>query len=180
MRAYLEKASKHMKKWANKKRHPFEFRVGDQVLIKLRLEQIWFWSCKDQRLIRKYEGSVEVFKKIENALYRVVLPAWMKIHLVIHVNSLKPYYPDPDNDHRNTAIWLGMDLKHKDEKEVKEILTNRVRKFGRPTWRIYEFLVKWENLLVQETSWERLEGLEASYLKIEEVKLRQSTETSTV
>lgn len=60
-----------------------------------------------------------MFKKIENALYRVVLPAWMKIHLVIHVSSLKPYYPDPDNDHRNTAIWLGMDLKHKDEKEVK-------------------------------------------------------------
>ncbi|KAA0060093.1 uncharacterized protein E6C27_scaffold39G00090 [Cucumis melo var. makuwa] len=34
-RAYLEKASKRMKKWADKKRRPLEFRAGDQVLIKL-------------------------------------------------------------------------------------------------------------------------------------------------
>ncbi|TYK06354.1 reverse transcriptase [Cucumis melo var. makuwa] len=35
-RAYLEKASKHMKKWEGKKRRPFKFRVGYQVLIKLK------------------------------------------------------------------------------------------------------------------------------------------------
>ena len=34
-RAYLEKASKQMK-WADKKRRPLEFRVGDHILIKLR------------------------------------------------------------------------------------------------------------------------------------------------
>ena len=34
-RASLENASKRMKKWADKKHYHLEFRVGDQVLIKL-------------------------------------------------------------------------------------------------------------------------------------------------
>ena len=35
-RVYLEKVSKRMKKWADKKGHPHEFHAGDQVLIKLK------------------------------------------------------------------------------------------------------------------------------------------------
>ena len=38
-RAYLEKASKRMKKWADRDRRPLEFKAEDMVLIKLRLEQ---------------------------------------------------------------------------------------------------------------------------------------------
>ncbi|KAA0052039.1 mannose-P-dolichol utilization defect 1 protein-like protein 2-like [Cucumis melo var. makuwa] len=38
--AYLEKVSKHKKKWADKKRWSLEFRAEDQVLIKLKVEQI--------------------------------------------------------------------------------------------------------------------------------------------
>jgi len=169
-----------MKKWADKKRRPFEFRVGDQVLIKLRPEQIRFRSRKDQRLVRKYEGPVEVLKKVGNASYRVALPTWMKIYPVIHVSNLKPYHPDPNDDSRNATVRPDIDLKHTCEKEVEEILADRVRKVGRPVRRVLEFLVKWRNLPAEETSWERLEDLEAWKPKIEEFKLRQSTETSSV
>ena len=75
-RAYLEKSSKHMKKCADKKWRPLEFRAGDQVLIKLKAEQIHLRGHKDQYLIRIYEGLVEVLKKIGNASYMVVLPGW--------------------------------------------------------------------------------------------------------
>jgi len=34
-RAYLEKAFKKMKKWADKRRRPREFQVGDLVLVKM-------------------------------------------------------------------------------------------------------------------------------------------------
>ncbi|KAL0554721.1 hypothetical protein IC582_008649 [Cucumis melo] len=96
-RAYLEKASKRMKKWADKKRRPLEFRTGDQVLIKLRPEQVRFRGRKDQLLVRKYEGPVEVLKKVGNTSYRVALPTWMKIYPVIHVSNLKPYYQDTED-----------------------------------------------------------------------------------
>ncbi|TYJ97166.1 reverse transcriptase [Cucumis melo var. makuwa] len=146
-RAYLEKASKRMKKWADKKRRPLEFRAGDQVLIKLRPEQVRFRGRKDQRLIRKYEGPVQVLKKVGNTSYRVVLPTWMKIYPVIH----------------------------KEDKDVEEILAERVRRGRRPARRIHEYLVKWKNLHVEETSWERVEDLEAWKQKIEDFKLRQLT-----
>ncbi|KAA0063713.1 reverse transcriptase [Cucumis melo var. makuwa] len=97
-RAYLEKASKWMKKWADKKRRPLEFRTGDQ----------------------------------------------------------------------------------KEDKDVEEILAERVRKGRRPARRIHEYLVKWKNLPVEATSWEHVEDLEAWKQKIEDFKLRHLTRTSTI
>ncbi|KAA0053382.1 reverse transcriptase [Cucumis melo var. makuwa] len=143
-RAYLEKASKRMKKWADKKRRPLEFRAGDQVLIKLRPEQVGFRGRKDQRLIRKYEGPVEVLKK-QNIVTRPII-----------------------------------DLSQKEDKDVEEILAKRVRRGRKPTRRIHEYLVKWKNLYVEETSWERVEDLESWKQKIEDFKLRQLMGTSTI
>ena len=128
-----------MKKWADKKRRPLQFRAGDQVLIKLRSEQIRSCSRKDQRLVRKYEGPVKVLKKIGATSYKVALPTWMKIHPVIHVSNLKSYHPDPNDDQRNATTIRSIDLKTKNIKEVEAILTDRVRKVGRPVQRIREF-----------------------------------------
>ena len=46
----------------------------------------------------------------------------------------------------------SIDLKTRDIKEVEAILTDRVRKVGRPVQRIHELLVKWKNLPKKETS----------------------------
>ena len=90
---------------------PLQFRAGDQVLIKLRQEQIRFRSRKDQRLVQNYEGPIEVFKKIGATSYRVALPTWMKIHQVIHVSNLKPYHSDPNDEQRNVITRPSIDLK---------------------------------------------------------------------
>lgn len=129
-----------MKKWVDKKRHPLDFCVGDQVLIKLKTEQIRFRGHKDQCFIRKYEAPVKVLKKIGNASYRVMLSAWMKIHPV-HVSNLKPYLQDLDDKQRNDDVRPSVDLKQKEDKQVKEIIVDRERKGSRPTRRIHEFLV---------------------------------------
>ena len=39
VKAYLDKATRRMKKWADEKRRLLEFKVGDQVLMKLLPEQ---------------------------------------------------------------------------------------------------------------------------------------------
>ena len=168
-----------MKKWADKKRHPLQFRARDQVLIKLRPEQIRFRSRKDQRLVRKHEDPVEVLKKIGATSYRVALPTWMKIHPVIHVSNLKPYHPDPDDDQRNVITRPSIDLKQRDTKEIEEILADKVRKIGRPIRKIREFLVKWKNLPMKETSWERAEDLDSAATHIARFESSRFTETST-
>ncbi|KAA0066511.1 reverse transcriptase [Cucumis melo var. makuwa] len=97
-----------------------------------------------QRLVRKYEGPVEVLKK------------------------------------RNIVTRPIIDLSQKEDKDVEEILAERVRRGRRPARRIHEYLVKWKNLPVEETSWERVKDLEAWKQKIEDFKLRQLTGTSTI
>ena len=168
-----------MKKWADKKRHPLQFRARDQVLIKLRPEQIRFRSRKDQRLVRKHEDPVEVLKKIGATSYRVALPTWMKIHPVIHVSNFKPYHPDPDDDQRNVITRPSINSKQRDTKEIEEILTDRVRKIGWPVRKIHEFLVKWKNLPTEETSWERAEDLDSAATHIARFERSRFTETST-
>ncbi|KAA0053608.1 reverse transcriptase [Cucumis melo var. makuwa] len=150
-RAYLEKAWKQMKKWADKKRRPLEFRAGDQILTKLRPEQV-----------------------------RVALPTWMKIYPVIHVSNLKPYHQDAEDLQRNIVTRPIIDLSQKEDKDVKEILVEQVRRGRRPTRRIHEYLVKWKNLPVEETSWERVKDLEVWKQKIEDFKLHQLMGTSTI
>jgi len=52
-RAYLEKASRRMKKWADQNRQPREFNVDDLVLVKINKEQMRFLRGRDIRLVRK-------------------------------------------------------------------------------------------------------------------------------
>ena len=51
VRAYLDHVATRMKKWADEKRKPLEFKVGDQVLMKLLPEQWKFLRGRDKRLI---------------------------------------------------------------------------------------------------------------------------------
>ena len=168
-----------MKEWADKKHRPLQFRAGDQVLIKLRPEQIRFRSRKDQRLVRKYEGPVKVLKKIGATSYRVALPTWMKIHSVIHVSNLKPYHPDPDDNQQNVITRPSIDLKQRDTKEIEEILADKVRKIGRPVRKILEFLVKWKNLPMLETNWKCAEDLDFAATHIVRFESSRLIETST-
>ena len=98
-----------MKKWADKKHRPLEFRAGDRVLIKLRSEQIRLRERKDQRLVSKYKG-VEVPKRVGSTSYKVALLTWMKIHPLIHVSNLKLYHQDPDDMQRNVIVRPTIDL----------------------------------------------------------------------
>jgi len=81
-----------MKKWADKKRHPREFQVGDNMLVKMynhaRL------SGRHQGLIRRYERPFPILKKEGAQAYKVELPPKIKYHPVFHVNLLKPYHKD--------------------------------------------------------------------------------------
>ncbi|KAJ7978485.1 Ty3/gypsy retrotransposon protein [Quillaja saponaria] len=102
-RAYLEKASKRMKKWADKGRRQLEFQVGDLVLVKLTKEQLKGLRGQDHKLIHKYEGPLPIVSKVGKVAYKIDLPPWMKIHPVIHVSNLKPYHPDPEDPARNQS-----------------------------------------------------------------------------
>jgi len=100
-RAYLEKASQKMKKWADKKRRLGEFQVGDLMLIKMynhvRL------AGRHRGLIRRYEGPFSIIKKVGAQAYKVELPPKIKYHPVFHVSLLKPYHGDNEDSSRGIS-----------------------------------------------------------------------------
>ncbi|KAJ7974913.1 Ty3/gypsy retrotransposon protein [Quillaja saponaria] len=176
-RAYLEKASKRMKKLANKGRRQLEFQVGDLVLVKLTKEQLKGLRGQDHKLIRKYEGPLPIVSKVGKVAYKIDLPPWMKIHPVIHVSNLKPYHPDPEDPARNQSTRPAVNLKKPPSRVAEEILAERrviIRRHPR-----LEFLVKWKGLGDEETSWEKAEDLSEFQQKIEDFQAAESTRTST-
>ena len=95
----------------------------------------------------------------------------------IHVSNLKPFHQDLNDKQPNNGVRPSIDLKQKEDKQVEEILADRVRNGRKLMRRIHEFLVKGKNLPVEETSWEHVEDLEAWEQKIEEFQFRPSTGT---
>ena len=96
----LEKASRRMKKYADKGRRPLEFEQGEMVMLKL-TSQIWKKIINKQfqrGLISKYDGPFEVVKCIGNVAYKLKLPERLKLHPKFHVSFLKPYHNDPSPD----------------------------------------------------------------------------------
>ncbi|KAK3009255.1 hypothetical protein RJ639_014121 [Escallonia herrerae] len=83
-RSYLDKAGRKMKKWADKRRRPKEYNLGDMVMLKLLLQQFKSFKKVHKGLIRKYEGPFPMVAKVGKASYRLELPPKLKIHPVFH------------------------------------------------------------------------------------------------
>ena len=86
-----------MKEWADKKRRPIEFKVGDQVLVKVISQQFKAYRSVHKGLVRRYEGSFPVIAKVCKVSYCLDLPNTLKIHLVFYVSMLKPYHLDMED-----------------------------------------------------------------------------------
>ncbi|KAK2998466.1 hypothetical protein RJ639_023240, partial [Escallonia herrerae] len=83
-RSYLDKAGRKMKKWADKRRRPKEYNLGDMVMLKLLPQQFKSFRRVHKGLIRKYEGPFPIVAKVGKASYRLELPPKLKIHPVFH------------------------------------------------------------------------------------------------
>jgi len=145
--AYLEKASKKMKKWVDKKRHPRQLQVGDLVLVKMYAHT---WLDRQHRgLLQHCEGRFPILKKVGAQAYKVELPPKTKYHPIFYVSLLKPYH----RDEVDFSLWapIGINIQH--DKEVEEVLADRI------VWHsnqppMHELLVKCKSLPKSEASQE--------------------------
>ena len=56
----------------------------------------------------------------------------MRTHPVIHVNNLKPFHPDDEDQQRNQVTRPSVTMKDSSTKEVEEILAERIHRIGKP------------------------------------------------
>ena len=96
-RAYLAKASKKMKKWADAKRQPLEFEEGELVMVKLLPHQSRRFAKVHKGFIKRYEGPFPIERRIGKLAYCLTLPSHLEMHRVFHVSLLKPYHKDKED-----------------------------------------------------------------------------------
>ena len=154
----LEHANVLMKNQYDKHWWPgINYKAGDKVYIKAEhLPSI----RPTRKLNKKYYGPYEILEKVGASVYQVKIPASWKIYNIFNEILLKLYYkplfPCWINKERETEDKQDAENCENDY-EVETLLDSWISKCSRG-WRQLEYLVKWKNYLVEESSWEPMEN----------------------
>ena len=93
---HLLTAQSRKKSYADVRRRPLEFEVGDHVFLKVIPKRGVVKFDKHGKLSPRFIGPFEILDKVGIAAYRLALPPSMSCdHEVFHVSMLWRYTPDP-------------------------------------------------------------------------------------
>ncbi|GKA62221.1 putative reverse transcriptase domain-containing protein [Tanacetum coccineum] len=140
------------KSYADKRRKPLEFSVGDYVLFKVLPWKGVVRFGKKGKLAPRFVGPFEIIEKVGPNAYRLDLPEDLNgIHDTFHVSNLKKCLADP-------TIQVPLDEIRVDAKlnfveEPVEILERDFKKFKHS--RIAIVKVRWNSKRGPEFTWER-------------------------
>ncbi|GJV12211.1 putative reverse transcriptase domain-containing protein, partial [Tanacetum coccineum] len=88
-------AEDRQKSYADRKRKPMEYEVGDRVMLKV---SPWKWVVrfgKQGKLNPRYVGPFKVLAKVGKVAYKLELPQELsRVHHTFHVSNLKKCYAD--------------------------------------------------------------------------------------
>ncbi len=143
LKANLELAIETQKKYADMHRSkPPEFKIGEKVW----LDSSLVIHKGNKKFKPRKLGPYKIIEKISELSYKLELPQSMKIHPVVHVSSLEPFYEDHFD--RKQEPPPPITVNDEEEYEVEEILDKRRH------YRKIQYLVKWKGYPLSEASWE--------------------------
>ena len=89
-------AQSRQKSYADVRRRPLEFEVGDHVFLKVMPKRGVVRFGKRGKLSSRFVGPFEMLERIGTVAYRLALPPNMSgVQEVFHVSMLRKYTPDP-------------------------------------------------------------------------------------
>ena len=96
IRQRLLTAQSRQKSYADVRRRPLEFEVGDHIFLKVMPKRGVVRLGKRGKLSPRFIGPFEILERIGSVSYRLALPPSMSgVHEVFHVSMLRKYTPDP-------------------------------------------------------------------------------------
>jgi hypothetical protein len=152
----LRDAKSRQESYANKRRRPLEFAVGDHVYLKVSpMKDMKRFGMKG-KLTPHYIGPFPILEKSGSVAYKLELPPSLAgVHNIFHVSQLKKYLKTPVDVVLPDMAPLKADLTYP-EHPVK-ILDQKNRVTQRKT--IKFFKVQWSNHTEEEATWESEEFL---------------------
>ncbi|GJR62536.1 reverse transcriptase domain-containing protein [Tanacetum coccineum] len=156
----LKAARDRQKSYADKRRKPLEFSVGDYVLLKVSPWKGVVRFGKKGKLAPRFVGPFEIVEKVGPVAYRLDLPEELNgVHDTFHVSNLKKCLADPTLKVPLDEIRVEAKLNFVEEPVV--ILEREFKKLKRS--RIFIVKVRWNSKRAPEFTWEREDQMKLKY-----------------
>ena len=160
IRQRLLTAQSRQKSYANVRRRPLEFEVGDHIFLKVMPKRGVVRFDKHGKLSPRFIGPFEILERVGTVVYRLALPPSMiGVHEVFHVSMLRKYTPGP----AKVVDWgqIEVDTDGTFEEGPVCIIDSRDQVLRRKTVRLVRVL--WRHCGVEESTWEREDTMRATY-----------------
>ncbi|GJY17801.1 hypothetical protein Tco_0389292 [Tanacetum coccineum] len=156
----LKAARDRQKSYADKRRKPLEFSVGDYVLLKVSPWKGVVRFGKKGKLAPRFVGPFEIIEKVGPVAYRLDLPEELNgVHDTFHVSNLKKCLADPTL--QVPLDEIRVDAKLNFVEEPVKILEREFKKLKRS--RIAIVKVRWNLKRGPEFTWEREDQMKLKY-----------------
>ncbi|GJY22329.1 reverse transcriptase domain-containing protein [Tanacetum coccineum] len=160
IRDRMQAARDRQKSYADKRRRPLEFEVGDKVMLKVAPWKGVMRFGKRGKLNPRYIGPFRIIERIGPVAYRLDLPQELsRVHNVFHICNLKKCLSD------DTLVIpleeIQLDDKLNFVEEPVEIMDREVKQLKRS--RIPIVKVRWNARRGPEYTWEREDQFKSKY-----------------
>jgi hypothetical protein len=156
----LKVAQSRQKSYADKRRKPLQFKVGDFVYLRVSPTRgIQRFGIKG-KLAPRYVGPFEILKVCGPVAYRLQLPPQLAaIHNIFHVSQLRKWIKTPTEIIDSQAIEIESDLSYI-EHPIR-ILDTKERSTRRETVRMFK--IQWNHHTEEEATWETESYLQRNF-----------------
>ena len=160
IRQRLETARSRNKSYADKRRRPLEFEVGDHVFLKVSPKKGIMRFGKKGKLSPRFVGPFLILERIGEVAYRLALPPQLeRIHPVFHVSMLRKYVYDPSHVVNFDDLHVEEDISY-EVRPVKILDTKEQTLRGRS---IPLVKVLWKTGNIEDITWEREAEIRINY-----------------
>ncbi|GKC41246.1 hypothetical protein Tco_1058968 [Tanacetum coccineum] len=160
IRQRLQAARDRQRSYANVRRKPLEFQVGDRIILKVSPQKGVIRFGKREKLNPWYIGPFKILKKVGPVAYTIELPEELSsVHSTFHVSNLKKSLSDE-------SLVISMKELRLDDKlnfveEPVEIMDRKFKQLRQS--RIPIVKVRWNSKRRPEFTWERKDQIRAKY-----------------